>query len=82
MLMRSMTSLRRTEEIDMAAEAFFSYGRLGLAFVSDAIKSPMLTLRFDRSGVLHSILPVSSAVHRQDMPRFLACWWCDLHEPH
>lgn len=69
-LLQPTSPLRRAEEINGAVEAFFSHGCLGLASVSEVSESPVLTRRFDRSGVLHPILPLPSTVRRQDMPRF------------
>lgn len=69
-LLQPTSPLRRADEIDGAVETFFSHGMLGLASVSEAAENPILTRRIDASGVLHPILPVSSTVRRQDMPRF------------
>lgn len=69
-LLQPTSPLRRAEEIDAAVETFFSHGTLGLASVSDVTEHPVLTRSLDRSGVLHPILPMSSTVRRQDMPRF------------
>ncbi len=69
-LLQPTSPLRRADEIDGAIETFFSHGRLGLASVSEASENPILTRRIDAYGVLHPVLPVSSTVRRQDMPRF------------
>lgn len=62
--------LRRSKEIDEALETFCNHGELGLASVSEVAENPVLTRRIDESGVMHPILPISSTVRRQDMPRF------------
>lgn len=69
-LLQPTSPLRRAEEIDAAIETFFSHGELGLASVSEVSENPVLTRRIDQSGVMHPILPISSTVRRQDMPRF------------
>lgn len=69
-LLQPTSPLRRAEEVDGAIEEFFSHGCLGLASVCEAQENPVLTRRLDASGVMHPLLPVSSTVRRQDMPRF------------
>lgn len=62
--------LRRSNEIDSALEVFFSHGEMGLVSVCQVSENPVLTRRFDKFGVLHPLLPMSSTVRRQDMPAF------------
>ena len=62
--------LRRSAEIDAAIEVFYSHGCLGVASVCEVSENPVLTRRIDASGVLHPLLPVSSTLRRQDMPKF------------
>lgn len=62
--------LRRAQEIDGALEVFAEHGMLGLASVSEVTENPVLTRRIDESGVMHPLLPMSSTVRRQDMPKF------------
>lgn len=62
--------LRRAQEIDGALEVFVEHGMLGLASVSEVTENPVLTRRIDESGVMHPLLPTSSTVRRQDMPKF------------
>ncbi len=62
--------LRDADEIDGAVETFFSHGMVALASVSEVIENPILTRRIDDYGILHPLLPTSSTVRRQDMPRF------------
>ena len=70
-LLQATSPLRCTREIDEALETYFSHGMLGLASVSDVSENPVLIRRLDEtSGVLHPILPVSSTVRRQDMPKY------------
>lgn len=69
-LLQPTSPLRRAEEVDSALKTFFSHGGLGLASVSEVSENPVLTRRIDQSGVMHPILPISSTVRRQDMPRF------------
>lgn len=69
-LLQPTSPLRRAEEIDAALELFYARGCLGLASVCSASENPVLTRRMDASSVLHPILPVSSTMRRQDMPKF------------
>ena len=69
-LMQPTSPLRRAEDADAAIEAFFSHGRMGVASVSEVSENPILTRRVDEFGIMHPLMPVSSTVRRQDMPRF------------
>ena len=69
-LLQPTSPLRRAIEIDEALEVFFNHGEMGLVSVSQVTENPILTRRFDRFGVLHPLLPMSSTVRRQDMPAF------------
>lgn len=63
--------LRRGIEIDGAIEQYCKFGgELGVVSVSEVIENPVLTRRMDEYGILHSLLPTTSTVRRQDMPRF------------
>ena len=69
-LLQPTSPLRRSDEIDEALEVFFSHGEMGLVSVCQVVENPVLTRRFDKYGVLHPLLPMSSTVRRQDMPSF------------
>ena len=62
--------VRRSDEIDEALKVFFGHGEMGLVSVCQVVENPVLTRRFDKYGVLHPLLPMSSTVRRQDMPSF------------
>lgn len=62
--------LRSAGDIDGAVEAYYSHGEMGVASVCEVIENPVLTRRVDPYGVLHPVLPLTSTVRRQDMPRF------------
>ena len=69
-LLQPTSPLRRSNEIDEALEVFFDHGEMGLVSVCHVAENPVLTRRFDKYGVLHPLLPMSSTVRRQDMPSF------------
>lgn len=69
-LLQPTSPLRTSVDIDCSIETFYSHGSLGVASVSEAIENPVLTRRVDPAGVLHPLLPTSSTVRRQDMPKF------------
>ena len=69
-LLQPTSPLRRSDEIDEALEVFFGHGEMGLVSVCQVVENPVLTRRFDKYGVLHPLLPMSSTVRRQDMPSF------------
>ena len=69
-LLQPTSPLRRSNEIDEALEVYFDHGEMGLVSVCLVAENPVLTRRFDKYGVLHPLLPMSSTVRRQDMPSF------------
>lgn len=69
-LLQPTSPLRHAGEIDEAIETFFSHGMMGVASVLEAAENPILTRYIGDSDVLHPVIPVSSTVRRQDMPRF------------
>lgn len=68
--MQPTSPLRHSAEVDEAIEVFYSHGALGLASVTEVTESPLLTRSIGEGGVLHPIIPTSSTVRRQDMPKF------------
>lgn len=68
--MQPTSPLRHSREVDEAIEVFYSHGSLGLASVVEVTENPLLTRSLGESGVLHPIIPVSSTVRRQEMPKF------------
>lgn len=68
--MQPTSPLRRAKEVDEAIELFYSHGALGLVSVVEATENPILTRSLSDEGVLHPVIPIPSAIRRQDMPRF------------
>ena len=69
-LMQPTSPLRHAEDVDGAIEAYFSHGLMGVASVLEASENPVLTRHLDEFGVMHPLIPISSTIRRQDMPRF------------
>lgn len=69
-LLQPTSPLRRASDIDGAIESYYSHGRIGVASVQEAAESPVLTRHMDEFGLLHPLMPMSSSVRRQDMPKF------------
>lgn len=69
-LMQPTSPLRHAEDVDGAIEAYFSHGLMGVASVLEASEKPVLTRRLDEFGIMHPLIPISSTIRRQDMPRF------------
>lgn len=69
-LMQPTSPLRHAEDVDGAIEAFFSHAMMAVASVLETSENPILTRHLDEFGIMHPLMPVSSTIRRQDMPRF------------
>ena len=62
--------LRRAQELDGAIETFYEHGRIAVASVAEVTVNPIMMRRLDEYDVLHPLLPTSSTIRRQDMPKY------------
>lgn len=71
LLLQPTSPLRRSKEIDGAIDLFYKHDcELGVVTVSEVLENPVLIRKMDEHELLHPILPISSTIRRQDMPRF------------
>ena len=68
-LLQPTSPLRTAEDIDGAVETFISSGCRALASVSGVNDSPILMRKIKDNGEMEKLLPVSSTIRRQDMPK-------------